>query len=343
MGGLQHEVSKARAGRDLDGGEALGVAGALLLGDHAVVGGKAGLGLGLAGLGARPHPLQLAGHGALASLALGLLLDDALGLLLQPAGVVALVGDTLSAVELQGPLGHLVQEVTVVGHQDDATREGLQVVLKPGHALGVEVVGGLVQQQHVGLREQEPRQGDPALLPPREVFHAPVVRRAAQGVHGHLDLGVDVPHVAGVDLLLEGGHLLHELVGVVLAQLAGDLVEPGDEALFLTPGFHVLADVEGRIELGLLLQVTHLHAIGRLGLAVELLVQAGQDLEQGRLTRPVDPDHPDLRVGVEGQPDVLEHLLAAGIDLGQALHLENVLLRHGACGLADRGMGRPAR
>src|SRR5580704_10225330 len=48
----------------------------------------------------------------------------------------------------------------------------------------------------------------------------------SSGVHRHLDLGIDVPKVLGVDLLLEGGHLLHELVGVVLAQLGGDGVVP---------------------------------------------------------------------------------------------------------------------
>jgi hypothetical protein len=89
---LEHQVAEPRARRDLDMGVGLGGAGVLLLAHHLVIGRQAGLGLGLAGLGARAHPLEFAGQGALARLALALLLHDALGLLLQPAGVVALVG-----------------------------------------------------------------------------------------------------------------------------------------------------------------------------------------------------------------------------------------------------------
>jgi hypothetical protein len=67
----------------------------------------------------------------------------------------------------------------------------------------------------------------------------------------------------------------------------------------------------------------------RCGLAGKFLVEAGHDLEQGRFTGAVHADDADLGVGVEAQPDILEHLLAARIGLGQALHLENVLLGHG--------------
>ena len=80
--------------------------------------------------------------------------------------------------------------------------------------------------------------------------------------------------------------------------------------------------------MGLLLEIAHLHAICGLGLALEFLVYARDDLEESRFTRAVHPHDADLGVGVERQPDVLEHLLAARIGLGQALHLENVLLRH---------------
>ena len=44
-----------------------------------------------------------------------------------------------------------------MGDRDDGAGEGVQEALQPRHRLGVEVVGRLVQQQHVGLREQQPR------------------------------------------------------------------------------------------------------------------------------------------------------------------------------------------
>ncbi len=161
-----------------------------------------------------------------------------------------------------------------MGHQDDAAREGFQVVLQPGDALGVQVVGRFVEQQHVGLGQQQAGQRDAALLTARQVVDAPVVGRAAQGVHGHLDPAVDVPQVAGVDLLLEGGHLLHQLVGVVLAHLDGDGVVAVEDLLLLAPGDDVAPDVQAVVEVRLLLQVAPLDAVGGLGLAGELLVDA---------------------------------------------------------------------
>ncbi len=152
---------------DLDGGEVLGRARIFLGADHLVIGGQAGLGLGLARFCAGPNPFQFLGQGALAGFAFALLLHHALLLLFQPAGIVALIGHAFAAIELQGPLGHLIQEVAVVGHQDHAAGEGFQVVLQPGHGLGVQVVGGLVQQQHVGLGQQQAGQGDAALFTAR--------------------------------------------------------------------------------------------------------------------------------------------------------------------------------
>ncbi len=106
-------------------GVGLGAAGALLLLDHALIGGQTGLGLGLTGLGAGADPFQLASQGALAGFGFGVLLNHPLLLGLEPAGVVALVGVALAAVQLQRPLGDEVEEVAIVGHQDDAAGEVL--------------------------------------------------------------------------------------------------------------------------------------------------------------------------------------------------------------------------
>jgi hypothetical protein len=81
-------------------GPALGGLGLL---EQLVVGGEAGLALGLAGLGRHAHPLELAGlrcaGGSLPASPPG----EALLLLLQPARVVALERDAAAAVQLQDP------------------------------------------------------------------------------------------------------------------------------------------------------------------------------------------------------------------------------------------------
>src|SRR4029077_18198 len=79
-----------------------------------LVGGDAGLALRLPRARRHADPLQLALQGALAR-RLGLLLErEALLLLLEPGGVVALPGDARAPVQLQDPAGHVVQEVAVV-------------------------------------------------------------------------------------------------------------------------------------------------------------------------------------------------------------------------------------
>ena len=100
------------------------------------------------------------------------------------------------------------------------------MLLEPQHALGVEVVGGLVEQQQIGLAQQQLAQRDAALLTTGEVGDRLFRRRAAQCVHRLLELGVDIPGIGVVEVLLQFAHLVHELVGVVGGHQLGDLVEP---------------------------------------------------------------------------------------------------------------------
>ena len=97
-----------------------------------------------------------------------------------------------------------------------------EVLLEPLHGLGVEVVGRLVEQQQVGRLQQQLAQRDPALLTAGEDRHVGVGGRAAQRVHGLLELGVEVPGVGVVDLLLQLAHLGEQrvVVGVGVGHLA---------------------------------------------------------------------------------------------------------------------------
>jgi hypothetical protein len=92
---------------------ALGLAGQL------VVGVDPGLLLGLPRLGALADPFQLALQRLLLGLVLARLLFEPLGLLFQPGGVVALVGDAAAAVELEDPAGDVVEEIAVVGDDQE--------------------------------------------------------------------------------------------------------------------------------------------------------------------------------------------------------------------------------
>jgi hypothetical protein len=60
----------------------------------------------------------------------------------------------MATVEFEDPLGGIVEEIAVVGHRHHGAGEAQQVLLQPFDGFGIEVVGRLVEQQHVGLREQ---------------------------------------------------------------------------------------------------------------------------------------------------------------------------------------------
>ena len=271
---------------------------------------------------------------ALLGLLLPLLDLEALGLLLQPARVVALVGHALAAIELQRPFGDVVEEVAVVRHQHDAAGILLEIALEPGHRLCIQMVGRLVEQQDVGLGEQQLGQRHAPLLAARELAHFGIAWRTAQGIERLLHLRIEIPEALRLDLVLQLGHLLGGLVRIV----GGEFVVAVDQRLLLGHALHGIAEhVLVGIELRLLRQIADAHAVGRPRLADEVLKLARHDLEQRRLARAVQADHADLGAGKERQRDVLQDLLAPRIGLGELVHVIDVLgVRHGRPRVADQ-------
>ena len=263
---------------------------------------------------------------------LGVLLaldGEALLLLLQVGGVVALVGERAAAVELEDPLRDVVQEVPVVGHREHGARVLRQVLLQPQHALGVEVVGRLVEQQQVGGLEQQLAQRDAAALATGQHADVGVGRRQPQRVHRLLDLAVELPRAGGLDLVEQRCLLLEDLleVGVGGAHLLVELLVPQDHvADALDALLHVLQDVLALVEDRLLHQDADAVAGAELGVAVGRLVQAGHHLQHGRLAGAVRSEDADLRARVERDRDVVEDDLVPD-RLADLLHLVDEL-RH---------------
>src|SRR5918998_1552814 len=103
----------------------------------------------LPGLRRGGDPFALALDGALARLLLAALLGEALLLLLEPGRVVALVRDAAAAVELEDPAGDVVEEVAVVGDDQDGALVLVEEALEPRDRLRVQVVRRLVEEQQV--------------------------------------------------------------------------------------------------------------------------------------------------------------------------------------------------
>jgi len=97
--------------------------------------------------------------------------------LIEPGAIVAIPRDPAAAVELEDPLGSVVEEVAVVRDRDDGSGESLEELLQPFDALGIEMIRRLVEQQHVGFREEQAAERDAPFLAARERPNRRVPRR----------------------------------------------------------------------------------------------------------------------------------------------------------------------
>lgn len=191
------------------------------------------------------------------------------------------------------------------------------------------MVCGLVKQQQVGSLEQQLAQGHATALAAGKHVDRHVGIGQLQGVHGLAELGIDIPAVGGIDLVLELAHLGHKGVHVAIrvAHLLADLIEAIDLGDHIAKRHaHVLDDSLVVVERRLLLQDTHGVAGGEPGIAVGDLLNAGHDLEQGRLAHAVGTHDADLGTGVEAQGHVVKDYLVA-MGLASLIHLVDKL-RH---------------
>ena len=300
---LDHDVAQARPRRhpDLHSLRRL-FAG---FGEQCLVGADPRLALGLARPRRLADPFELPAERALAG-GLGLaLLFQPLLFLVEPGRIVALPGNALSAVEFEDPAGDIVEEIAVVGDRNDGAGKFRQKALQPGDRFGVQMVGRLVEQQHVRPGEQQPGERDAPPLAAGQGGHAVLRRRAAQRVHRHLDAPVEVPGVGGVDPFLKPGLFLDQAVHLVVGQLFAephrDFVEPVEQRLERRDAVHdILADGPAVIQFGFLGQIADLHALGGPSFAGDAVVQPGHDPEQRGLAGAVQAEHADLGAGEEG-------------------------------------------
>ncbi len=198
----------------------------------------------LAALGAqglqRPHAAFVAGATGLDALAnpnffLGqLLVEQRVGSFLgrhllllvhQKAGVVAVPVDQVATVQFQNPCGQVLQECTVVGDEQYGAVEAGQRLLEPGDGADVQVVGRLVQQQQVRLRNQ--RLGQQHASPPAAgQLGERLVGRQLQPAQGAVHQLLQAPTILGFERLLN----VHELVQIgIVADVLAQVVVLGKQ------------------------------------------------------------------------------------------------------------------
>ena len=310
--GLEDLGAEARACRDMDLRE---VDGADVLGLclHLLVGSKTCLALGLSGLRAGAHPLELALH-LLGALRVLLAFHLEAGCLrLEVGRVVALVGIERATVDLADPLGDIVQEVAVMRDGEDCSWIVLEVLLEPEDRLGIEVVCRLVEKQQVRYLEKEPAEGDTPPLAAGEMRDRLVWIGALEGIHSLRELAFEVPAIRRVDLVLEASHLGHQRieVGIRRRHLLADLVEAVDlseqvAVCHLDVLDHGLVFVERR----LLLKKSHRIARRQARLAGRHVLEPCHDLQERGLAHAIRADDADLGAREESHRHVVQDDLA---------------------------------
>ena len=208
----------------------------------------------------------------------------------------------MAGVHLENPLGDVVEEVAVVRDDDEGALKALEEGLNPGHRLGIQVVGRLVEQEDIGVGDKQAAHRHTALFATGEHPRLRLRVGATQRLHCQLHLMVEAPEVVRVDNLLQPGHLL----------LGAGLIQAAAEVLILLKhrlGFghalhHAFLDRLLGIELRLLGQVANLQPLGAHTRAHKVLVQPCENLQQRGLARPVRADDANMRAVEEGEVHV---------------------------------------
>ena len=144
---------------------------------------------------------------------------ELLGLLGLEFGVVARVFAEPAAVEFDDARGQARQKLAIVGDEQQRAAVFRHHVFQPLDGLDVEVVGGLVQQQHVRLHDQRPAERHPALPAAGKLRHRHIRRQVEAGQY-LFDTGLRLPAMAAFELLLQLMHPVESASPAVCGSLS---------------------------------------------------------------------------------------------------------------------------
>ena len=215
-----------------------------------------------------------------------------------------------------------------MGNRHHSTGETLQELLQPIHRFRIQMVGRLVQQQHVGLRKQQLAQCHATFFTTRQDPDLGVPRRQSQGIGSHFQLLVQAIAIGRSDNRFEP-----RLLGCQRIEISIFFGISGIHGIqfglcfkhFAERALHFLTHGLFGIQLRFLGQIADVQVGHRNRFAFDFLVDASHDLEQSRFTRAVQAEHTDLGTGEKGQRNVLEDLPLGRHDLADAVHCKYVL------------------
>ena len=126
--------------------------------------------------------------------------------------IVALHENNPVFLDGENPGRDLVQECAVVGRDDHCAPEGSEVLLEPQVCIEIKMIGRLVQEQEVGLPEQQPGKARPHDPAAAELTHRPhkVALLEAEARQNRLGLVLPVAAARGLQRHLKPAEALHQ-------------------------------------------------------------------------------------------------------------------------------------
>ena len=108
--------------------------------------------------------------------------------------------------DLDHPVCHLVNEIAVMGNGQHRALKSLDIGFQPLHAVQVQVVGGLIQQQDVRFFQQQSCQIDAGLFPAGQAVEElwPLLSSNAQAVADLIHVHIHIIAAAGLEAVHQG-------------------------------------------------------------------------------------------------------------------------------------------
>ena len=189
-----------------------------------------------------------------------------------------------AVVEAEQPVHGAIEEVAVVGHHHHAAAEILEEVFEHRQGLDVQIVGGLIQQQHVRGLDQQPAEVEPPPLAAGELAHRLVLlgRREQKPLQQLGGTQLAALHLHGA------GGLLHHINHLLIEQLAAGGAGLPQQAF------------------AVLVEVGQFHRGAQLDPAAMGQAPAGDQIQQGGFTRAVGANDADAIFGAEVVAEVAQ-------------------------------------
>ena len=206
---------------------------------------------------------------------------------LQKLRVIGLISIKTAMGNLQNLIGNPVKEISVMGNHDHNTFKTSQKILQPGHHLIVQMVGRLVQKQHITGIHQCPGQCHPLLLPSGQMIN--------------------------LLLVIHNSKLIQYIPGLTLCA----------PVLLPLPLSHIIQDRSPLRKLRHLRQIRNPETILCDYLPFIRILQTTDDLQNCRLPGSVNPDNPNLIPLMHPIGNIIQNHLFTK-HLGNMLYIQNI-------------------